>query len=145
MLFDLSKLLNSIIDFKNYLILVQAYQNTVKKMMTEISRITWECQWHKTYIAPLKIKKNEIKLLTFSLSQDFYSCYYSLIGDLNGSGETNGHVTPDNTEIIRISGRKEDCEAAAQALKALVPINIEVSYCFSIPSHRRLRQFLIRY
>ena len=53
---------------------------------------------------------------------------------MNGSGETNGHVTPDNTEIIRISGRKEDCEAAAQALKALVPINIEVNYLFSIPS-----------
>merc|ERR1712038_1274331 len=51
-------------------------------------------------------------------------------GDLNGSGETNGHVTPDNTEIIRISGRKEDCEAAAQALKALVPINIEVEAPF---------------
>merc|ERR1712038_1835864 len=29
-------------------------------------------------------------------------------GDLNG-GETNGHVTPDNTEIIRISGKKENC------------------------------------
>ena len=48
-------------------------------------------------------------------------------GDLNGE-ETNGHVTPDNTEIIRISGKKESCEAAAAALKALVPINIEVSH-----------------
>merc|ERR1719361_1049380 len=50
-------------------------------------------------------------------------------GDLNG-GETNGHVTPDNTEIIRISGKKDNCEAAAQALKALVPINIEVEAPF---------------
>ena len=48
-------------------------------------------------------------------------------GDLNGE-ETNGHVTPDNTEIIKISGKKENCEAAAAALKALVPINIEVSH-----------------
>merc|ERR1711971_349794 len=54
-------------------------------------------------------------------------------GDLNGSadGDTNGHATPeagtpDLTEIIRISGKKDNCEAAAQALKALVPINIEV-------------------
>jgi len=46
-------------------------------------------------------------------------------GDLNG-GETNGHDTPDSTEIIRISGKKENCEAAAEALKALVPINIKV-------------------
>ena len=52
-------------------------------------------------------------------------------GDLNG-GETNGHVTPDNTEIIRISGKKENCEAAAQALKALVPINIKVRGPFLI-------------
>merc|ERR1712223_1909307 len=50
-------------------------------------------------------------------------------GDLNGS-DTNGHVTPDNTEIIRISGKKDNCEAAAQALKALVPINIEVEAPF---------------
>jgi len=50
-------------------------------------------------------------------------------GDLNGE-ETNGHVTPDNTEIIRISGKKESCEAAAAALKALVPINIEVEVPF---------------
>ena len=48
-------------------------------------------------------------------------------GDLNGE-ETNGHVTPDNTEIIKISGKKENCEAAAAALKNLVPINIEVSH-----------------
>merc|ERR1712241_472741 len=47
-------------------------------------------------------------------------------GDLNGAGETNGHDTPDSTEIIRISGKKENCEAAAEALKALVPINIKV-------------------
>lgn len=42
-------------------------------------------------------------------------------GDVNGT--TNGHGESD---IIRISGKSENCEAAAQALKALVPINIEV-------------------
>ena len=52
-------------------------------------------------------------------------------GDLNGDSDTNGHVTPDNSEIIRISGKKDNCEAAAQALKALVPINIQVSVIFS--------------
>jgi len=46
-------------------------------------------------------------------------------GDLNEE-ETNGHEASDSTEIIRISGKKENCEAAAAALKALVPINIEV-------------------
>ena len=50
-------------------------------------------------------------------------------GDLNEE-ETNGHEASDSTEIIRISGKKENCEAAAAALKALVPINIEVNYFF---------------
>jgi len=54
--------------------------------------------------------------------------------ELNGD-DTNGHVTPDApetpvkpdlTEIIRISGHMDNCEAASLALKALVPINIEV-------------------
>merc|ERR1712045_686153 len=39
----------------------------------------------------------------------------------NGNG--NGHQEND---IIKISGKKENCDAAANALKALVPINIEV-------------------
>ena len=43
-------------------------------------------------------------------------------GDANGTA--NGHGEND---IIRISGKRENCEAAAEALKALVPINIEVS------------------
>ena len=39
------------------------------------------------------------------------------------NGEANGH---GDSDIIKISGKKENCEAAAKALKALVPINIEV-------------------
>ena len=38
--------------------------------------------------------------------------------------ETNGH--DNNSDIIRISGRTENVKNAAAALKALVPINIEV-------------------
>jgi len=46
-------------------------------------------------------------------------------GDVNG--DSNGH--PD-CDIIKISGKKDNCEAAAKALKALVPINIEVDVPF---------------
>ena len=45
----------------------------------------------------------------------------------NGQQEgpkANG-VHPSN--IIRISGKKEKCDAAAEALKELVPVNVEVS------------------
>ena len=44
-------------------------------------------------------------------------------GDVNG--ETNGHQD-NNSSSIKINGRKENCDAAAKALKALVPINIQV-------------------
>merc|ERR1712088_262523 len=36
----------------------------------------------------------------------------------------------ENSDIIRVSGRKENCEDAVAALKALVPINIEVDVPF---------------
>ena len=32
----------------------------------------------------------------------------------------------ESSDVIRVSGRKENCEDAVAALKALVPINIEV-------------------
>jgi len=47
-------------------------------------------------------------------------------GDVNGTA--NGHGAEN--DIIRISGKRENCEAAAEALKALVPINIEVQVPF---------------
>jgi len=43
--------------------------------------------------------------------------------------ETNGHDNNDS-DIIRISGKTENVENAAAALKALVPINIEVDVPF---------------
>merc|ERR1719219_2857914 len=50
------------------------------------------------------------------------------------NGTVNGNVedtnSQENSDIIRISGRKENCEDAAAALKALVPINIEVDVPF---------------
>jgi predicted PilT family ATPase len=49
-------------------------------------------------------------------------------GTTNENNEnTNGQ---ENSDIIRINGRKENCEDAAAALKALVPINIEVDVPF---------------
>lgn len=53
----------------------------------------------------------------------------------NGTENDQTEETNDNdnsSDIIRISGRNENCEDAADALKALVPINIEVSVLFSL-------------
>ena len=47
-------------------------------------------------------------------------------GTTNGQNEEiNGN---DSSDIIRISGKKENCEDASEALRALVPINIEVTF-----------------
>ena len=46
------------------------------------------------------------------------------------NGTANDHQENSNdaesSDVIRVSGRKENCEDAVAALKALVPINIEV-------------------
>uniref|UniRef100_A0A8C9WID2 Vigilin n=1 Tax=Scleropages formosus TaxID=113540 RepID=A0A8C9WID2_SCLFO len=55
------------------------------------------------------------------------------------NGETNGEVkdaadpaTPRKCDVIVLSGRKERCEAAVEALKALVPVTIEVEVPFEL-------------
>ena len=56
-------------------------------------------------------------------------------GGTNGGGvdedghAVNGAVPPSGSnDIIRITGRSENCEKAKEALVNLVPINIEVRY-----------------
>ncbi|KAM6921829.1 LOW QUALITY PROTEIN: high density lipoprotein binding protein a [Xenentodon cancila] len=55
------------------------------------------------------------------------------------NGEANGEVkesidpnAPKKCDVIVISGRKERCEAAMEALKALVPVTIEVEVPFEL-------------
>merc|ERR1719412_81983 len=48
-------------------------------------------------------------------------------GGDNVNGDSNGH---NDCDLIKISGKKENCEAAAEALKALVPIEIKVEVPF---------------
>ncbi|KAL2090433.1 hypothetical protein ACEWY4_015139 [Coilia grayii] len=55
------------------------------------------------------------------------------------NGEANGEVkepvdpaAPKKCDVIVLSGRKERCEAAVEALKALVPVTIEVEVPFEL-------------
>ncbi|XP_068599138.1 high density lipoprotein binding protein a isoform X1 [Brachionichthys hirsutus] len=55
------------------------------------------------------------------------------------NGEANGEMrepidpnAPKKCDVIVISGRKERCEAAVEALKALVPVSIEVEVPFEL-------------
>jgi ribosomal protein S3 len=52
-------------------------------------------------------------------------------GENNGEEEAATPAASDGSEnIIRISGKAENCEAAAEALRELVPVNIEVEVAF---------------
>jgi len=44
--------------------------------------------------------------------------------------QENGDAPDTSSDIIRISGKKEKCDAAAEALQALVPVNLEVEVPF---------------
>ncbi|MBN3325573.1 VIGLN protein, partial [Atractosteus spatula] len=55
------------------------------------------------------------------------------------NGVANGEVkeaadpsTPNKRDVIVLSGRKEKCEAAVEALKALVPVTVEVDVPFDL-------------
>uniref|UniRef100_A0AAY4DX69 Vigilin n=1 Tax=Denticeps clupeoides TaxID=299321 RepID=A0AAY4DX69_9TELE len=89
-------------------------------------------------------------LVSFCLS--FYLVHYVTITSLQHglfspppdapiqeNGEPNGEVkdladpaAPKKCDIIILSGRKEKCEAAVEALKALVPVSIEVEVPFEL-------------
>ena len=60
-------------------------------------------------------------------------------------GEVNGGDHHAEADIIRISGKKEKCDAAAQALKELVPINIEVSIFlfFKTTFHEKKKMMIV--
>ena len=55
------------------------------------------------------------------------------------NGEVNGEHVVSACDIIRISGKKENCAGASKALKALVPINIKVRF-FLLISRKNNRQ-----
>ena len=74
-----------------------------------------------------KLKGNNVKKITSEYNVQIKFPEKADKAKMNGDvkGETNGHQE-NNSSSIKISGRKENCDAAAKALKALVPINIQV-------------------
>uniref|UniRef100_A0AAR2LEX9 Vigilin n=1 Tax=Pygocentrus nattereri TaxID=42514 RepID=A0AAR2LEX9_PYGNA len=62
-----------------------------------------------------------------------------MITQVQENGESNGEIkepadpaAPKKCDVIVLSGRKERCEAAVEALKALVPVTIEVEVPFEL-------------
>ncbi|XP_028817191.1 high density lipoprotein binding protein a [Denticeps clupeoides] len=123
-----------------------------KKRMLEIiedldSQVTMECiipqKFHRSIMGP---KGTRIQQIT---REHNVQIKFPEREDLQGApppdapiqenGEPNGEVkdladpaAPKKCDIIILSGRKEKCEAAVEALKALVPVSIEVEVPFEL-------------
>ncbi|XP_049587952.1 high density lipoprotein binding protein a isoform X1 [Syngnathus scovelli] len=119
-----------------------------KKRMQEIvedldAQVTIECtiaqKFHRSIMGPKgsriqQITRDHNVHIKFPDREDPQA-----VEAIQENGEANGEVkepvdpnAPKKCDVIVISGRKERCEAAAEALKALVPVTIEVEVPFEL-------------
>uniref|UniRef100_A0A8P4KSV1 Vigilin n=1 Tax=Dicentrarchus labrax TaxID=13489 RepID=A0A8P4KSV1_DICLA len=118
-----------------------------KKRMQEIvedleAQVTIECvisqKFHRSIMGP---KGSRIQQITrdHNVQIKFPEREDPQEAPIQENGEANGEVkepvdpnAPKKCDVIVISGRKERCEAAVEALKALVPVTIEVEVPFEL-------------
>ncbi|XP_056607167.1 high density lipoprotein binding protein a [Triplophysa dalaica] len=122
-----------------------------KKRMLELiedldAQVTMECvipqKFHRSIMGPKgsriqQITKDHNVQIKFPDREDMQAS--STDASVQENGEANGEVkepvdpsAPRKCDIIVLSGRKERCEAAVEALKALVPVTIEVEVPFEL-------------
>nr|XP_014346494.1 PREDICTED: vigilin isoform X1 [Latimeria chalumnae]XP_014346495.1 PREDICTED: vigilin isoform X1 [Latimeria chalumnae] len=120
-----------------------------KKRMLEIiedleAQVTIECvisqKFHRSIMGP---KGSRVQQITKDFNvqikfPDREEAPAAGTEPIQETGEANGEVKevdptiPKKCDIIIISGRKEKCEAAKEALEALVPVTIEVEVPFDL-------------
>uniref|UniRef100_A0A3B4ENV0 Vigilin n=1 Tax=Pygocentrus nattereri TaxID=42514 RepID=A0A3B4ENV0_PYGNA len=121
-----------------------------KKRMFEIvedldAQVTMECvipqKFHRSIMGPKgariqQITRDHNVQIKFPEREDLQVVSFKLIQE---NGESNGEIkepadpaAPKKCDVIVLSGRKERCEAAVEALKALVPVTIEVEVPFEL-------------
>uniref|UniRef100_A0A3Q4FXF5 Vigilin n=1 Tax=Neolamprologus brichardi TaxID=32507 RepID=A0A3Q4FXF5_NEOBR len=118
-----------------------------KKRMQEIvedldAQVTMECvipqKFHRSIMGP---KGSRIQQITrdHNVQIKFPEREDPQEAPVQENGEADGEVkepvdpnAPKKCDVIIISGRKERCEAAIEALKALVPVTIEVEVPFEL-------------
>uniref|UniRef100_A0A3B3ZCV3 Vigilin n=1 Tax=Periophthalmus magnuspinnatus TaxID=409849 RepID=A0A3B3ZCV3_9GOBI len=118
-----------------------------KKRMQEIvedleAQVTMECvipqKFHRSIMGP---KGSRIQQITrdHNVQIKFPDREEAQEAPAQENGEANGEVkepvdpnAPKKCDVIVISGRKERCESAVEALKALVPVTIEVEVPFEL-------------
>uniref|UniRef100_A0AAR2K8L0 Vigilin n=1 Tax=Pygocentrus nattereri TaxID=42514 RepID=A0AAR2K8L0_PYGNA len=119
-----------------------------KKRMFEIvedldAQVTMECvipqKFHRSIMGPKgariqQITRDHNVQIKFPEREDLQA-----ETQVQENGESNGEIkepadpaAPKKCDVIVLSGRKERCEAAVEALKALVPVTIEVEVPFEL-------------
>ncbi|XP_030647184.1 high density lipoprotein binding protein a isoform X2 [Chanos chanos] len=122
-----------------------------KKRMQEIiedldAQVTMECvipqKFHRSIMGPKgsriqQITKDHNVQIKFPEREDLQAPPAE--APVQENGEANGEIkepvdptVPKKCDVIVLSGRKEKCEAAIEALKALVPVTIEVEVPFEL-------------
>ncbi|KAG7326370.1 hypothetical protein KOW79_009771 [Hemibagrus wyckioides] len=122
-----------------------------KKRMQEIiedldAQVTMECvipqKFHRSIMGPKgariqQITRDHNVQIKFPEREDVQASQAE--AQVQENGEANGEVkenadpmAPKKCDVIVLSGRKERCEAAVEALKALVPVTIEVEVPFEL-------------
>ncbi|XP_065122761.2 high density lipoprotein binding protein a isoform X2 [Paramisgurnus dabryanus] len=119
---------------------VEAAKNRMLELIEDLdAQVTMECvipqKFHRSIMGPKgsriqQITKDHNVQIKFPDRED---------QQVQENGEANGevkepadHLAPKKCDIIMISGRKERCEAAVEALKALVPVSIVVEVPFEL-------------
>jgi len=123
-----------------------------KKRMLEIiedldAQVTMECviaqKFHRSIMGPKgsriqQITRDHAVQIKFPEREDPQAAP-APEAPVQENGEANGEVkepvdpaAPKKCDVIVLSGRKERCEAAVEALKALVPVTIEVEVPFEL-------------
>uniref|UniRef100_A0A8C2NHY5 Vigilin n=1 Tax=Capra hircus TaxID=9925 RepID=A0A8C2NHY5_CAPHI len=99
------------------------------------AQVTMECtipqKFHRSVMGP---KGSKIQQITrdYNVQIKFPDREENPGGSWLGEGKEAEPGSPRRCDIILISGRKEKCEAAKEALEALVPVTIEVEVPFDL-------------
>uniref|UniRef100_A0A8C2BCE1 Vigilin n=1 Tax=Cyprinus carpio TaxID=7962 RepID=A0A8C2BCE1_CYPCA len=123
---------------------VEAAKKRILELIEDLdAQVTMECvipqKFHRSIMGPKgsriqQITKDHNVQIKFPDREDQQGKYY-----IQENGEANGEVkepadplVPKKCDVIVLSGRKERCEAAVEALKALVPVTIAVEVPFEL-------------
>uniref|UniRef100_A0A8C1ERZ6 Vigilin n=1 Tax=Cyprinus carpio carpio TaxID=630221 RepID=A0A8C1ERZ6_CYPCA len=123
---------------------VEAAKKRMLEMIEDLdAQVTMECvipqKFHRSIMGPKgsriqQITKDHNVQIKFPDRDDQQGKY-----QIQENGEANGEVkepadplVPKKCDVIVLSGRKERCEAAVEALKALVPVSVAVEVPFEL-------------